>query len=80
MEPIPAPILGTVLPATIRAIDGKIARLQLEGVDAEIPWPVALLPLGIGVGATVYLRALSPVALSDESEEVARRVLQQFLN
>lgn len=80
MEPIPAPMLGTVLAAQILAIQGPLARLKIEGVDGETQWPTAHLPLGVGAGAVVYLRALSPVALSDEAEEVARRVLQQFLN
>ena len=80
MEPIPAPMLGTVLAAQILAIEGPLARLAIDGVEGEIHWPVANLPLGVGAGALVYLRALSPMALSDEAEEVARRVLQQFLN
>ena len=73
-------MLGTVLAAQVLAIEGPVARLQLEGIEGETLWPVAHLPLGVGAGAMVYLRALSPVALSDEAEEVARRVLQQFLN
>lgn len=71
---------ATTLTATISALEGDAAVLVLQGSNQTLRWPSVLLPRGVGIGATVYLRALSAAALEDESDEVARKVLEQLLN
>jgi hypothetical protein len=80
MDTLPASLEATTLPATVTLIAGDTATLTLKDTGEAVRWPANLLPLGVGPGATVYLRALSAAGLGDESEAVARKIVEQFLN
>lgn len=75
-----APILATLTAATVSSVGADRARLTITETQESMSWPLEQLPRGVGVGATVYLRTLSAAAANDEADEVARRVLEQFLN
>ena len=68
-----------VLPARVVSIGSDAAVLAIDG-NPEIRVPRTLLPAHLQAGAEVYLRVLTPAGLADESGEVARAILERFLN
>lgn len=77
---IPAPIIDTTVPAKVTSVGEKLAVLTIRDSEDVFRIPTKTLPLGVGTGATVYVRILSESSLDNEIEAVSRKVLEQFLN